>query len=442
MNAVAPAWRHRGQRAVQHIVEYAPHSGALVLWARHVDLDDDAARALGCDARAPLLTDGRCLYYRPAFETLSLPLQAGWVAHAVLHIALRHAQREAALRARGIDVDARLFNLCADAIVNSALAPLAWLALPPRALRLEAVLASVLELGAVDADTALAEWDVERLVLALDDRRPASAAPSRDGSRSGARPGRADGVRAARLRTLGAGQPADLLRADGSAEAPEDEAELTRAWQERLRRAAAGDGAFSIARALRADLPQQRTPWELLLRARLARALALRPGVSWSRPSRSYLANRGCAGPGRRLPWEPGRSAARAVPRLVVVVDVSGSIEDQLLERFAREVQAIVRRCEAAFVLVVGDRQVRRVDVVAAGRAAAAVWAGLEFQGGGGTDFTPLLEEAARHRPDLVLVLTDLDGPVRYRPPCPVLWAVPPAHAGAAPPFGRVLVLR
>jgi predicted hotdog family 3-hydroxylacyl-ACP dehydratase len=440
MNDAAP--RHRGQRAVQHIVEYAPHSGALVLWAHHVDLDDDAARAVSGDERAPLLTDGRCLFYRPAFEALPLPLQAGWVAHAVLHVALRHAQRAAALRARGIEVDARLFNLCADAIVNSALAPLAWLALPPHALRLETVLDSVLGQEAGDEASALAAWDVERLYLALHDRRPASASARRDGSRSGARPGHADGVRAARLRTLGAGQPADLLPADGSAEAPEDEAELTRAWADRLHRAAAGDGAFSIARALLADLPQQRTPWEQLLRTRLARALALRPGVSWSRPSRSYLANQGRAGPGRRLPWEPGRSAARAVPRLVVVVDVSGSVDEALLERFACEVQAIVRRCEAALVLVVGDRQVRRVDVVAAGQAAAAVWSGLAFQGGGGTDFTPLLEEAARHGPDLVLVLTDLDGPARFRPPCPVLWAVPPAHAGAAAPFGRVLVLR
>ena len=32
---------------------------------------------------------------------------------------------------------------------------------------------------------------------------------------------------------------------------------------------------------------------------------------------------------------------------------------------------------------------------------------------GGGTDFTPLLEEAARHRPDLTVVLTDLEGPAR-----------------------------
>ena len=34
-----------------------------------------------------------------------------------------------------------------------------------------------------------------------------------------------------------------------------------------------------------------------------------------------------------------------------------------------------------------------------------------------------------RHRPDIVVVLTDLDGPARFRPRWPVIWAVPEAHA-------------
>jgi predicted metal-dependent peptidase len=63
------------------------------------------------------------------------------------------------------------------------------------------------------------------------------------------------------------------------------------------------------------------------------------------------------------------------------------------------------------------------------------------LQGGGGTDFTPLLQEAERHAPDLVVVLTDLQGPARHRPACPVVWAVPPEHRRTQPPFGRLLVL-
>ncbi len=58
-----------------------------------------------------------------------------------------------------------------------------------------------------------------------------------------------------------------------------------------------------------------------------------------------------------------------------------------------------------------------------------------------GADFTPLLEEAERWRPDIGVFLTDLEGPADYRPRCPVLWAVRPGQAEAPHPFGRKLVL-
>jgi predicted metal-dependent peptidase len=140
----------------------------------------------------------------------------------------------------------------------------------------------------------------------------------------------------------------------------------------------------------------------------------------------------------RRLPWEPGFSGSTPTPKLVVIVDVSGSIEAALMERFAREIEAITRRLEASLVLVIGDDCVRHVGVFTPGRSDLS---GIEFHGGGGTDFTPLLEEAARHAPDIALVLTDLQGPARIRPRFPVIWAVPEAHAAAVQPFGRKLVL-
>ena len=48
------------------------------------------------------------------------------------------------------------------------------------------------------------------------------------------------------------------------------------------------------------------------------------------------------------------------------------------------------------------------------------------------TDFTPLLEAADVHRPDLGVVLTDLEGPARFRPRWPVIWAVPASHSGVS----------
>jgi len=453
-SAVMPG--HVGTPAVQRMVEYAPSTGGLALWLLHAERAPASANEV---AEPPVSTDGHTLFYGPGFGTLPLAEQAGCVAHGVLHIALRHVQRALELQQVGGDVDLVLFNICADAIVNSSLAHLSWLALPPGAVTLEALLAHTLDIDQ-PVEQSLLEWDVEALYRAIDDRwasarrgRPDDNAQKRAGGAGRGAPeagdaaahapqAREDGPRAARARALGAGTAPDLRPGPGTGHAPEHEAERAREWSERLLRAHAGDGEHSMLRTLLADLPRVHTPWEQVLRTQLARALAPRPELSWSRPSRSYLAHQGRAGPGRRMPFEPGTAASRAVPRLAVVVDVSGSIDSGLMERFGREIDAILRRQGAGLLLVVGDDAVRRVEPLAPLRGQRTAWSAIEFKGGGGTDFTPLLEEADRYAPDLTVVLTDLDGPARFRPRSPVIWAVTAAHADAVAPFGRKLVLR
>jgi predicted metal-dependent peptidase len=65
----------------------------------------------------------------------------------------------------------------------------------------------------------------------------------------------------------------------------------------------------------------------------------------------------------------------------------------------------------------------------------------IAFEGGGGTDFSPLLTEAERHAPDMAVFLTDLDGRVDHCPRFPVLWAVPAEARHMEPPFGQKIVL-
>ena len=443
-----PLLEHRGTRAVERMVEFAPATGGLALWARHHDLHPSDTAA------APVSTDGNTLFYNAAFAAIDLPLQAGLIAHAVLHVVLRHPQRCLGLQALLGDVDLRLFNTCADAIVNSTLAHLTWLRLPPGAVMLERLLADALGIHQT-AEAALLEWDVERLYRAVDDRgspRPSARRGRRAGGRAAAgsaaaarapadRPDdrdgmRADGPRAARTRALASGTALDLIPDAGTRDLPEDAAAQAREWGERLLRAHAGDGAHSMLRTLVADLPRTRIPWEQVLRTQLARSLSPRPALSWSRPSRSYIANQGRGAGGRRMPWEPGANGTRPVPRLALMVDVSGSIDDGLMDRFAREIGSITRRLEADMLLVIGDDRVRRVEHFAPGRADLRE---IDLTGGGGTDFTPLLEEADRYRPDIGVVLTDLEGPARFKPRWPVIWAVPEACAAATPSFGRKL---
>jgi predicted metal-dependent peptidase len=442
---------HRGTRAIQHLVEYAPSTGGLALWVKHQDVADDALSV-------PVATDGNTLFYGATFGQRPLLEQVGLVAHEVLHLALRHPQRYLDLQHLLGDVDLRLFTICSDAIVNSALSHLTWLKLPAGSVFLDELLEKTLRVQQ-NVEKSLLEWDVERLYRSIDDRKPLSLGAPRDepkegqkatkGSQGGAgksskegaagqRAAREDGPKASKVRELGKEIVADLLPGPDTKGSPEAEAESAREWNERVVRGHAGDGAHSMLRTLLADLPKSRVPWEQVLRTLLAHSLSPSPAVSWSRPSRSYLANQGRIGT-RRMPWEPGISASKAVPRLVVIIDVSGSIDDALMQRFAREVQAITRRLEAGLTLILGDDRVQRVEHFGPGEADLG---GVAFNGGGGTDFTPLLEEADTHQPDIAVVLTDLDGPARFRPRWPVVWAVPESHAAVVPPFGRLLPLR
>jgi predicted metal-dependent peptidase len=444
---------HRGVRAIQRMVEFAPSTGGLALWVRHQNLGDGKLPTV--------MTDGNTVFYGPAFDRLGLLEQTGLVAHEVLHIALRHPQRALDLRRLLGDVDMQLFNICADAIVNSTLSHLRWLRLQASSVFLDQFLAQVLDLEQ-DVETALLEWDVERLYRSIDDRRVRDDNNRRRVGRSGQTGAKAkharsdgrdspqqagdplkpsardDGPLAARVRELGGKIEPDIVPSPDADTSPELEAEQAREWSERILRGHAGDGDFSMLRALIADLPRTRTPWRQVLRTRLAKGLSRKQALSWSRPTRSYIANQGRGGPNRRLPWEPGYCANRTEPKIAIIVDVSGSIDDDLMQRFASEIAAISRRQEAGLILVIGDDRVRRVEVFKPGRFDLG---NLDFAGGGGTDFTPLLERADQYRPDIAVVLTDLQGPARFRPNWPVIWAVPESHALALPPFGQLLAL-
>ncbi|MEM9304309.1 MAG: VWA-like domain-containing protein [Pseudomonadota bacterium] len=429
---------HRGTRAIQRLVEHAPATGGMALWMAHRDV------AAG-DIPGAIATDGQALLYAPGFEGLDLPTQAGWVAHEVLHVAFRHVARMHAVRDRVGEVDEQLFNACADAIVNATLAHLTWLSLPARAVTLDAVLDRALKVRE-PVEKSLLAWDVERLYRAIDDRqrpmRPVSGSEDEgDGDGSGRRDGGStaggpprDGPRAAAVRSLAASTLRDLV--GGEDEPAEAAAEATREWEERLVRGHAEDGAFSLLRSLGADVPASRVPWEHQLRVRLMRGLTQEPELSWSRPARSWLANRGRSPGGRRMPWQPGVVSQRAVPRLAVVLDISGSIDDALLGRLAAELNAISRRAGAIVVFIAGDDAVRHVEEFQPGTL------GLPpLEGGGGTDFEPLLEEAMRRRCDLAVVLTDLLGPTGSRPRFPVHWVVPRSSADVPMPFGERVVL-
>jgi hypothetical protein len=164
-------YSHRGTRAIQRMVEFAPSTGGLALWVRHVDLPEQAPA---------IATDGNAVFYGQHFERLPLGEQTAWVAHEILHIALRHPQRLAELRRVVGDVDLQLFNICADAIVNSTISHLTWLTLPSSSVFLDKLVAVALS-EKQSVETALLHWDVEVQARA---RRTAAPVPPKSLNRA------------------------------------------------------------------------------------------------------------------------------------------------------------------------------------------------------------------------------------------------------------------
>ena len=477
---------HRGTRAIQQLVEFAPASGGLALWMQHRDVDQapEAACFQITDKkrfaeRWVVGNDGSTLFYGPAFSDYSLEEQTGMVAHQVLHVALRHVDREAQLRHRDHDIDAELFAVCADAIVNSSLSHLAWLQLPKGSVMLDQLLLQVLGIEQ-SVDISLHQWSTETLYRAIDDRttsgssssssssssisdqhagdsgkeaehasnqRSASTAHS-DSQSSSAENAKQlqhsqqtpqdhnDGPKAHAARQLAATIIRDLIPSASSS--PETRTEQSMQWQERLLRAHAADQDQSFMRQLLADNNHGRTPWEQILRTTVQRALSLQTELNWSRPTRSWLANRGKTSTGKRLPWQPGTSYSRHSPRLCIMVDVSGSVDNKLMQRFANELDRIIRTFKAECLLIAGDDTVREQHRLKPGVEQLRE---LNLQGGGGTDFVPLIEQASTFKPDIGLFLTDLDGPAGEPPAWPIVWAVPASAIAMPIPYGRRIIL-
>lgn len=406
----------RAARALQQLAETDPALAVLALWCRHRDAETGLAE-----------TRGDTILYGPRFEALSLPEQVGLSAHHILHVAFRHGARAQALRDRlGGQADLALFTLAADGLINDTLLAVGY-ALPRPAAQASALVAEALHRPSSVPET-LTGWDAERLFLALTE---------------GSGTGRGEAAERARAYAARQGFEGDLHPEAG----PEGTgAEGAADWQDRVARALAagrqaGRGIGALGYRLR-DLPETRTPWERLLRASLADALIETPRRTTARPARGWLARDASARQDRRPApvFEPGLRRTDRRPRLAVGLDMSSSVPDAVLARFAAEIVRIAARSGAEVHLLAFDETVRVTGVLDPRRGAEQI-AALRLARDGGTDFAPVLAAAAALDPAMIVVLTDLDADLPPPPGrIPVLWAVPAAPA-RTPGYGRVILL-
>jgi predicted metal-dependent peptidase len=359
-------------------------------------------------------------------DGLTAAQRTGVLKHEILHVAFRHVFR-------GADRDAKVFSVAADLVVNQLVKPHP---LPDG----YPLLADFPDLG-LEPDKSVDDY-YGVLMRLLREMRQAGF--------GGDRP--SEGAKIKKRGGPASGDAADW--ADRTS-APKSAAALAKFLSDDTGRgddngwhdgndgiSAAGRYAVGnlILRARERMPPHQWGTMPAALMSQLELILAERqPKVDWKRMVRIF-----CASSGRtrirhtikriskRYGTRPGIKVQR-LQRLLVALDTSGSIDQNMLEDFFTEIHG-AWKVGASVVIVECDADVQR-SYDYRGRPPKGV------KGGGGTEFEPVFKWMRKERPfDGVLYLTDGYGPApASRPNCKVLWVIPEGGSPADLPFGPTI---
>lgn len=122
------------------------------------------------------------------------------------------------------------------------------------------------------------------------------------------------------------------------------------------------------------------------------------------------------------------------IPKVTVAIDTSGSMGDDDLAACLAELRGVLAAAGTKVTLTVCDADVH-------GHREIRSLRDVKLSGGGGTDFRPVFEriERERVRPDLLVFMTDGDGPAPASPPIGyrVLWVLIGAHARVPATWGE-----
>lgn len=425
----------RGERSLARLLEVMPGFAGLLLRLKHVDCAGDTSFI----AR----TDGVNVFYSESFFALPEEEQMGVMAHEGLHAGLQHSVRAALLMQRRKRYSPELGNIVMDAIINEAVEGALRLRLPFNHVSYKNIVARMKHLRDANRtapspdplDQPVSKWSFEALYIylerLLDEKGRLQdacslfcASSTLDKSLQGdvivcddAEP-RADGVGSGSFAKDGAGETR-TGRINARMQA------ASRALQGA---SASGRGMGDIIVKLSGDLPRSRTPWQHILRVKTSRYLAASLETTWMRPS-------------RRDVLEPGRARLKPRPSVGVCVDTSGSISDETIKLFAGEMVGISKRTGALMHVIMADDGVQDMITVQPGDPRGDLKK-LVITGRGGTSFDEAIKEAMKHKPDVIVYLTDLYGPMPPEPTIPLIWAVPESiNASPQANVGRIIQL-
>lgn len=383
-------------------------------------------------------TDGVAVYLGKTFFKEPLRAQLFILIHELLHIALRHVQRgkefmEARLAA-GKPWSHRVWNYAVDAIVNFSLKNIEdWTLIPSLSLvTFEDLLSSSLL-----RERPPHTWNSEELFMHLMDE---IIMPSIKSGEIKNVQDWEDGQKwKGKREFLDIWDPADKdIQKDTSAERKE--------WANRVERARAGDDASGVLRNVLGDLPKTETPWDVYLRKFLSQYLMPFTEVTPTKQHRHMLALRPYFRrnhPGRSIPFVPGIRNKPGIRKLVVVVDTSASIDDELLNYFCTELQTIRKKVGCDLVLIPCDAQAYdEINIPIQGNLMEIIKNSKGLQGGGGTNFRPGVEAAEKIKNAACIVyLTDMYGAFPQKCSKPLLWASITKDC-AQPPIGKVIYIK
>jgi predicted metal-dependent peptidase len=154
------------------------------------------------------------------------------------------------------------------------------------------------------------------------------------------------------------------------------------------------------------------SPWAIL-RQFVKSVFRGNDNSTWRRLQRRLVV-RGIGAPGR---------TAHGTGHIFIVVDTSGSINDEMLQFFGGHMASIMDDARPEMVSIAWtDAAVHRVDVVKNSSDLRAVL-NKKVPGGGGTDMTKGVRRGEKEKADIIVVLTD-----GYTPFCdsekPLIWAI------------------
>lgn len=351
--------------------------------------------------------DGVTFFYNPEFvESQSIKRLKTVIAHNIMHVANRHHLRRGAR-------DAAKWDEACDVVVNSQLTN------------------SGFELSDDDAfDPEYNGASVERLY------QEGENAEDEGGSGCGEQPGEAGGGQQGNPegeQPSDDGGPGQVLPFPNPAEAEEENRKLSEEVATAMRQA---EKAGKLPNDLRRQMEEAMSvmDWRDMLREFISRSHITR--YQWNRPSRRSIAI------GDGAVFLPARESS-AVGHVVVAIDTSRSIDQQALNQFGAELNAMLDdHTVAKMTVICCDAKVQSVTELNAGDEVE-----FDIKGGGRTRFSPAIDAARDVEPDVMLYFTDLYcRDYGDEPPFPILWLdfAPKADGkpNHQPPFGDVVPIR